>query len=491
MSSQTIQITIFVFVTALIGLLTYLKCRGHGDRNANQNREYFLAGGGLSWIFVAGSITLTNLSTDQLVGMNGNQMALLALWEIAAVVGLIVMAKVFLPVYYKNKCTTTTELLEQRYQSKHIRAVIGFLFFLASALIYMPAQLYGGALFMKSMFNIDIPLMYIATSFAIAGAIYAIFGGLRAVAVSDTYSGVLLLGMAILIVVMALVAIDFDFSGIPEERLTLIGSNDSPIPWHTLLTGMIFIQMFYWGTNQVITQRAMAAPDLKEAQKGVFAAAGIRFIIVPSIIVIPGIVAFKLYGDIGDATYGRIVGDLLPAWLSGIFAAAMAAGVLTTFNSHLNSATALYVCDIHEPYFKKDINVPVLSGWVTVILTALSLSLVPIFAQAESLINLLQQLYGLTSMPILSIFIVGLLFKNVDAKAGIAAVVFGVLLYGALTFEFSPIHHPFGLHYIHLMFVTLICCVGLALAINRFVFGKKASLISRGSDADAIEAATP
>ena len=375
MSPQAIQITIFVFVTALIGFLTYLKCRGQGHRSANQNREYFLAGGGLSWIFVAGSITLTNLSTDQLVGMNGNQMALLALWEIAAVVGLIILAKVFLPVYYKNKCTTTTELLEQRYQSKHIRAVIGFLFFLGSALIYMPAQLYGGSLFMKTMFNVDIPLMYIATVFAIVGAIYAVFGGLRAVAVSDTYSGVLLLGMAILIVVMALIVVDFDFSGIPKERLTLIGDNDSPIPWHTLLTGMIFIQMFYWGTNQVITQRAMAAPNLKEAQKGVYAAATIRFLIVPAIIVVPGIIAFKLYGDIGDATYGRIVGDVLPVWLSGIFAAAMAAAVLTSFNSNLNSATALYVCDIHEPYINSDINVPVLSGWVTVILTALALAL--------------------------------------------------------------------------------------------------------------------
>ena len=484
MSSQTIQVAVFIIVTAIIGLLTYLKCRGHGDRSSNQNKEFFLAGGGLSWIFVAGSITLTNLSTDQLVGMNGNQMALLALWEFAAVIGLLIMATVFLPVYYKNNCTTTTELLEKRYNSKHVRAIIGFMFFLASAMIYMPAQLYGGALFMKTMFDIEFPLMYIAIAFAIAGAIYAVFGGLRAVAVSDTYSGVLLLGMAIIIVVVSLLAIDFDFSGIPEERLTLIGDNDSPIPWHTLLTGMIFIQMYYWGTNQVITQRAMAAPNIKEAQKGVFAAAGIRLVIVPAIIVIPGIVAFKLYGDLGDDTYGTIVGNLLPSWLSGMFAAAMAAGVLTTFNSHLNSATALYVCDIHEPYISKNINVPVLSAIVTIILTVVSLSLVPVFAQAESLINLLQELYGLTSMPILSIFVVGLLFKNVDAMAGISAVIFGVVLYFLLTFEVSPVSQYVTWHYIHLMFITLISCVCFALLVNLLIFGKKASLIWSKSSVD-------
>ena len=474
MSQLTFQVAIFVLVTAAIGLLTYLKCRGHGHSTAGQTKEYFLAGGGLSWYFVAGSITLTNLSTDQLVGSNGNQMALLALWEFAAFFGLLILAFVFLPVYYRYKCTTTTELLERRYKDKNVRAIIGILFFLGSALIYMPAVIYGGSLFMQSMFNVDIPLMYIATAFAAVGAMYAIFGGLRAVAVSDTYSGVLLLSMAVVVVFLALNAIGYDFSDIPKERLTLIGDDESPIPWHTLLTGMIFIQMYYWGTNQVITQRAMAAPNLKEAQKGVLAAAGIRVLIIPAIIVIPGIVSFQLYGDIGDAAYGRVVGDLMPSWLSGIFAAAMTAAVLSTYNSQLNSATALYVCDLHEAYINKKPNVPKLSAMVTVVLTMLSLALVPIYQNADSLINLIQQLNGLLSMPILSVFIVALAFKNVDAKAAILAVVFGVLFYGAMTFEFSPIHAPFGLHYIHLMFITLILSVVVALTFNRLVLGNKA-----------------
>ncbi len=482
MSNALIQIIVFVGVTALIGLVTYLHCRGKGHSTSTENKEYFLAGGGLAWYFVAGSITLTNLSTDQLVGMNGQQMGLLALWEFAAVVGLFILAKVFLPVYYKFKCTTTTELLEMRYQNRNIRAVISIMFFLGSALIFCPAVIYSGSLFMQTMFDVDIPLMYIAITFAAVGAMYAIFGGLRAVAVSDTYSGVLLLGMAVLVVVLALNAIDYDFTGIPKERLTLIGGNDSPVPWHTLLTGMIFIQMFYWGTNQVITQRAMAAPSLKEAQKGVFAAAGIRIIIVPAIIVIPGIVSYKLYGDVGDSAYGLIVGDLLPAWLSGIFAAAMAAAVLTTFNSNLNSATALYVCDIHEAYINDKPNVAKLSGWVTVALTLLSLALVPVYAQAESIIDLLQQLYGLLSMPILSIFVVGLVFKNVHANAGIFAVIFGVILYGLLSFEFSPVHAPFGLHYIHLMFITLISCVSVALLVNKVYFKQKAELSWAAND---------
>ncbi|WOT05037.1 SLC5 family protein [Shewanella youngdeokensis] len=473
MSDSIIQGLVFTIVTAMIGFLTYWKCRGANRRQSNQNREYFLAGGSLGWVFVAGSITLTNLSTDQLVGMNGNQMALLAWWELAAVIGLVILAKVFLPVYYRYNCTTTTELLEKRYNNIHIRAVIGGLFLLGNAFIYMPAVIYSGSLFMQTMFNVDIPLMYIAVAFASIGAMYAFFGGLRAVAVSDTYSGVLLFAMAILVVFLSLQAINFDFSDIPAERLTMIGDNDSPLPWHTLLTGMIFIQVYYWGTNQTITQRAMAAPTVKEAQKGVLVAAGIRLLIVPSIVVLPGIISYKLYGDIGDAAYGRIVGDVLPTWLTGVFAAAMAAAVLSTYNSLLNSATALYVCDIHETYIKKNPNVVHLSGWVTLLLSALTLTLVPIYQQAESIINLLQQLNGLLSMPILSIFIVGLLFKNVDARSGIGAVIFGVLMYASLTFEFSPLHSSW--HYIHLMPITLVACISFSLLTNRFIFKNTAS----------------
>jgi len=250
MPLQTVQVAVFLFVTALIGFLTYRKCKAaiaaEPKSSKGDNRDVFLAGGGLTWVFVAGSITLTNLSTDQLVGMNGNQMALLAWWELSAVVGLIILAKVFLPIYYKFKCTTTTELLEKRYQSHHIRAVIGTLFLLGNVLIFLPSVLYTGSLFMQSMFGLDISLMTLAIAFAVVGAGYAVLGGLRAVAISDTYSGVLLLSLGLLVVFLALKAINFDFTGIPAERLTLIGDSDSPIPWHTLFTGMLFIQIFYW-----------------------------------------------------------------------------------------------------------------------------------------------------------------------------------------------------------------------------------------------------
>ncbi len=470
MELQSLQIAICVFLTLTIGVATWWQVRKAGGRDTNSNKSFFLANKGLSWLFVAGAITITNLSTEQLIGMNGNQMALLAWWELSAVAGLAMLALIFLPIYYRNNCTTVTELLEKRYNSVNLRAAIGGIFLVGNVVIYQPIMLYTGALFMRSMFGLDTPIIVLAALFAIAGAAYAIFGGLRAVAISDTYSGILLLVMCTLLTFLAVQAINFDFSGIPAERLTMIGSSDSPIPFATLFTGMIFIQMFYWSTNQNITQKAMAAPTLKEAQKGILAAGIVRLLIIPPMVVIPGIVAYKLFGDIGDLAYGRIVGELMPTWLSGIFAAAIVSAVLGHFASVLNSSAAIYVCDLHENYIQKTPNVARLSAIVSSLFVVVAVLLVPVYSGADSIINLVQQLNGLTSMPILSVFIVGLLVRNVDARAAVAGLLFGVGLYAIFTFVWTPIH------YIHLMPITLAFAVAVSLSVNRFVFGRRMTL---------------
>ncbi|MBI1338916.1 sodium/solute symporter [bacterium] len=461
-----------------MALATAWQVRRMGGRSTDSNKEFFLAGGNLTWPFIAGSITLTNLSTDQLVGMNGNQMLLLAWWEIAAIGGLLILTFVFLPIYYRNNCTTTTELLEKKYGSKHLRAAVSILFLLGNIFIYLPIMLYTSSLFLKTMFGLDAPLILIAAILAIVGAAYAITGGLRAVAVYDTVSGIGVLGLAIAVVVLALAAIDFDLSGIPPERLNMFGDADSAIPWTTLLTGMAFIQMFYWSTNQTITQRAMAAPTLREGQKGVLAAVAIRVLIVPAVVVIPGVVAFKLFGDLGDATYGRIVAEVLPPWMSGAFAAFMAAAVLTSYTSVLNSSVTLYVCDLHEKFLTSKPDVARLNTQISLVFMVLSILFVPIYSGADSIINLVQQLNGLLSMPILSAFILGLAFRNVDARAALGALLFGTVLYGYFTFG-APLNAGLGLvfptiHYIHLMAVTLFACIGFGLTVNYIVFGKVA-----------------
>jgi SSS family solute:Na+ symporter len=465
-----VQWAVFIGLTLAMALATAWQVRRMGGRSTDSNREFFLAGGNLSWPFVAGSITLTNLSTDQLVGMNGNQMLLLAWWELSAVAGLLMLCFIFLPIYYRNNCTTTTELLERKYGSKYLRASVSVLFLLGNIFIYLPIMLYTSSLFLKTLFGVDAPLILIAAMLAIVGAAYAISGGLRAVAVYDTLSGIGVLALAGLVVILAMAAINFDFSGIPAERLSMIGSETSPIPWPTLLTGMIFIQMFYWSTNQTITQRAMAAPTLREGQKGVLAATLIRIILIPAIVVIPGVVAYKLFGPLGDQAYSRIVDAVLPDWLSGAFAAFMAAAVLTSYTSVLNSSVTLYVCDLHEKFLTSKPNVARLNTGISLLFMAVSIMLVPVYSGAVSIINLVQQLNGLLSMPILSAFILGLLFTNVDARAAMMALVFGTALYAFFTFVWTPIH------YIHLMVITLFACIGFGLLANAVIFRRMAGL---------------
>ena len=492
-SNSVGQIAIFVALTALIALLTYWKVHGKAAQQRTSGdgstKEVFLAGGGLTWLFVAGSITLTNLSTEQLVGMNGNQMLLLAWWELSGFVGLLILAYVFVPIYYRNNCTTVTELLERRYKGGSIRTVISALFLLGNILIYLPAALYSGSLFLKSMFGVDWSLLWFAAPMAIIAAVYTITGGLRAVAVMDTYSGIGVLAIAFLVVILALAAVGFDLSTVPAERTSMIGSIDSPIPFHTLFTGMIFIQIFYWSTNQNITQKAMTAPTVKEAQKGVLAAAVVRILIIPAIVVIPGVVAYKLFGSLGDAAYGKLVAHVLPNWMSGAFAAMMMAAVIAHTSAILNSSVALYSVDFHDKFIRPVTNHWQLAAIVSVILTVTSILLVPVYENAESIINLLQQLNGLSSMPILSAFVTGLLFRNMDARAAIAGLIWGVALYAFHNFvlyvpgtlypgETFYQHIGIGwLHYIDVMAIVLVTSVLTGLVVNRVIFGNRAVFI--------------
>lgn len=459
METSAIQIAVFVALTALVALLTWWRCRT-SERSGDASRDFFLAGGGLTWPYVAGSLLLTNISAEQIVGMNGAQMLLVAWWELGAAAGLLVLAHVLVPMYYRHGCTTTTELLERRLGDPGLRRLVSLLFMLGYMFILLPVVLYTGAVFMKSSFDLAAPIVFIAAAFAIGGLLYAAFGGLRAIAISDTYNGVALLVMGLAVTVFAMIAVDWDLSGIPAERWTLVGSDDSDIPWHTLLTGMAFIHIFYWGTNMVIAQRAMAAKSVREAQKGIYAAIACK-IVMPLIVVFPGVIAYKLYGDVGDVAYGRLVGDVLPPWLSGAFAAMIVGAVLSSFNSCLNSAAALYTCDFHLAKVNPEADVKRIGQIVTMVFTIVAVAMVPLYQHAQSIIDMLQRLNGLYSMPVLAAFIVAVFMRGVRALPIKLGIGFGAALYAVFTFVWSP------LHYIHLMAITLASTLLVIVLLNR------------------------
>ncbi len=472
MSAFAIQLIIFFALTAVVALATWWRCRG-AVRDSNDSKDYYLAGGTLAWPYIAGSLLLTNISAEQIVGMNGAQMALVAWWEFGAIAGLLILAHVLIPLYYKHGCTTTPELIERQLGDPGLRALVSILFLAGYLFILLPVVLYTGSLFMKSMFSPQLSIFQIASFYAIVGLAYAFFGGLRAIAISDTFNGVGLLVLGGTVTVLALAAVDFDLSGVPAERLTMWGGPESDIPWTTLLTGMVFIHLFYWGTNMVIAQRALAARSVREAQKGLYAAAAFK-LVMPLIVVLPGIIAFKLYGDIGDSAYGRLVADVLPPWLSGAFAAVIAGAVLSSYNSCLNSASALYSCDLHIRYINPKADVKRVGQWVAVVFTIGSLMIVPVYENSRSIVDTLQRLNGLYSMPVLAIFITAVMFPWVKGLAARIGIVFGAALYAVFTFVWSP------LHYIHLMFITLVATLAVILLVNRLLPAKATAVAAPG-----------
>ncbi|MFC0676503.1 solute:sodium symporter family transporter [Lysobacter korlensis] len=473
MRIDPIQLAVFLGLTALVALATWWRCRRE-PRGASESKDYFLAGGTLAWPFIAGSLLLTNLSAEQIVGMNGAQAMLVAWWEFGAAAGLLILAHVLVPMYYRYKCTTTTELLERRLGDPGLRRAVSVLFMLGYMFILLPVVLYTGAVFMKSMFGVDLSILTIAILFALAGLAYAAFGGLRAIAISDTYNGLGLLVLGIAVTAFAMHAVGWDLSGVPAERWTLVGSTQSDIPWHTLLTGMVFIHVFYWGTNMVIAQRALAAGSVREAQKGIYAAAAFK-LLTPLIVVLPGIIAFKLYGDVDDVAYGRLVGDVLPGWMSGAFAAVIAGAVLSSFNSCLNSAAALYTCDIHLTKINPNADARRIGQIVALVFAVVSVAMVPLYQHSQSIIATLQQLNGLYSMPVLAAFVVAVLFSNLDPRALRGGLLFGVALYSVFTFVWSP------LHYIHLMFITLVATIAVMWGGSRLLAPRQTPHVAAGA----------
>ena len=314
----------FLFFTALVGVLTWMLTRkdDHGTSTG-----YFLAGRTLTGGFIAGSLLLTNLSTEQLVGLNGSAFTdgiCVMAWEVIAGASLVIMALYFLPKYLRSGIATIPEFLEKRFNGT-TRSITTFIFILAYALILLPIILYSGAtglmgiLDLKTLTGIqdESTLLWVTVWFiGIVGSIYAIFGGLRTVAVSDTINGFGLLLGSVMITVFALWKIGD--GGLVEslatirethpEKFNSLGSKGSSVPFSTLFTGVLLLNLFYWTTNQQIIQRTFGATSLAEGQKGVLIA-GMFKVLAPIVLVLPGVIAFSMFGVITIDGTDRAIKD--------------------------------------------------------------------------------------------------------------------------------------------------------------------------------------
>ncbi|MEC8386196.1 MAG: solute:sodium symporter family transporter [Planctomycetota bacterium] len=485
----------FILATAAVAMGTVFFVR-RMKRSENAIEDYFAGGRSLAWPVVAGSLLLTNLSTEQLVGLNGavfqdGRLVGIA-WEVLSAFAMMATALLFLPKYLASGFTTTTGYLEQRYD-RMTRRMVSALFLSGYVAVLLPVVLYTGALAVRGMFGLDLELWIVVAAIGILGSGYAIFGGLRAVAVSDTINGVGLLvgGVAVPLLALNLLgkgSIAEGLSILVQEKpetlnpLTTLNQDGSQVsvPWPTLLTGMMFIQLFYWSTNQVIVQRAMGARDLKSGQQGLMFAAGLK-ILGPVMLCLPGIIALHLSDTLSigqaDTVYPVLVRAVLPEWALGLFGAVIVGSILSSFNSALNSASTLFCIDFYRPLTSRvnnedDDKRVVNAGQIFAAgIAILAMVVAPLLAQMQSIFDYLQKVNGLYSVPIIVIFLMGILTRRANARGAKAAMAVGVLSYAAFTFAdvlIADLQWPNWYHWLHGYGIS----VGLAFATVVLFFGR-------------------
>ena len=489
---NTISIISFIVATGAVAFFTIRIVQGM-KKSDNATEEYFTGGRALAWPVVAGSLLLTNLSTEQLVGLNGavfGDKALVGIaWEALAAFAMIATALIFLPKYLASGFTTTPAFLEKRFD-KTTRSMVSGLFLFGYVTVLLPVVLYTGSLAMIGMFDLNIPLWLVVATIGSLGSAYAIFGGLKSVAVSDTINGVGLLIGGLAIPVLALVALGDGsfflglrtlFNTNPEYLAVMtqtnVDGNVVSVPWPTLLTGMMFIQVFYWSTNQVIVQRAMAAKSLAEGQKGVLFASAMK-LVGPLMLCLPGIIALHMTDltiDKQDQVYGAIVRHILPDWSLGLFAAVLMGSILSSFNSALNSASTLFSLQFYSGYINKNASgeqIVKIGKYFGIGLAVASILIAPILDQMQSIFEYLQKVNGLYSVPIIGIFMLGIGTKHVPAIAAKIGMIVGMAFYAFFTFvniKDVPVFFANGdgdLHWLHGYFISFISSVVVMLVIG-------------------------
>lgn len=477
--------TIFSFLlfTALASGLTWFFTR---KDEAQSSDGFFLGGRSLTFPIIAGSLLLTNLSTEQMVGLNGSAYAhglSVMAWEVLAVVALVIMALFFLPRFLRTGITTVPQFLEKRFD-RTTQSIANMIFLLAYTFLLIPLILYTGAVGLISMVDLQALtgikeyttlLAGTVVLIGVMGMLYARFGGLRTLAVLDTINGVGLLVGGLLVGYYALNALGHS-QGIgagwealktgQPDRMNSMGAEGSEVPFSTLFTGVALLNLFYWCTNQQIIQRTFGASSLAEGQKGVLLTGALK-LLGPLYLVLPGLAAYQIYQGQGlpnDQAYGTLVKDLLPQHLTGFFAAVMVGAILSSFNAALNSTSALFSIGLYKhvinPAGSEEQTVRA-AKWFVVTVAIASMLGAPLLMGQDTIFGYLQKMNAIYFIPIFAVVVVGMLHPRVPAFAASIAMVAGIVLISVGYFV-KPVADAIaaanihGFHFISIVFALLV-----------------------------------
>ena len=461
-----------------VGIIaTYVSRQQSGSERSPE--DYFLAGRSLPWWAIGASLIAANISAEQIIGMSGQGFVVgiaIATYELTAAIALIVMAKYFLPLFLKKQIYTMPQFLEQRFD-KRVSLVLSFFWLAVYVFINLTSVLWLGSLAINSLTGLD--LFYGLVLLGLLSLAYSLWGGLKAVAMTDIIQVILLIFGGLSVSYIALNQIS-DGAGVINglgqvyqllpEKFDMILSADHPaykdLPGVWVLIGGLWIAHFaYWGFNQYITQRALGAKSIKEAQKGVMFAAYLK-LLMPLVIVLPGICAAILFPVLekSDQAYPTMM-SLLPNGLLGLTFAALIAAIVSSLASMTNSISTIFTMDIYRKFSKNHVSESKLIsiGRNTVIVSLLIAVAVakPLLGSFDSIFQYIQNFTGLFTPGILVIFLVALFWNKATTLSTLVAAISSLVLSVVISFTFTelPYIHRMGI----VFFISGFACYMTAL----------------------------
>ena len=449
-----------------VGLWVSRDKKGH-QKNAE---DYFLAGKSLPWWAIGASLIAANISAEQFIGMSGSGFAsglAIASYEWMAAVTLIIVGKYFLPIFIEKGLYTIPEFVEKRF-STNLKTILAVFWIALYVFVNLTSVLYLGALALQTI--IGIPLIYGVMGLALFAAAYSLYGGLSAVAWTDVIQVIFLVLGGLVTTYLALNTVSGGegvlrglhtvFDAVPE-RFTMILDKSNPeyknLPGLGVLVGGMWVaNLYYWGFNQYIIQRTLASKSLREGQKGILMAAFLK-IIIPLIVVIPGIAAYVMVNDSeimtrlgsmaqehlpsleqADKAYPWLL-QFLPTGLKGVAFAALTAAIVSSLASMLNSTSTIFTMDIYKQYINKSasdkatVNTGRISAFFALVIACV---MAPLLGNLDQAFQFIQEYTGVVSPGILAVFLLGLFWKKTTNKGAIIGALASIPI--AMYFKVAP-----------------------------------------------------
>ncbi|HRF40292.1 MAG TPA: sodium/solute symporter, partial [Saprospiraceae bacterium] len=473
----TFDYIVFAMYGALIvSLGLYMSRTKKGTEKTAE--DYFLASKSLPWWAVGTSLIAANISAEQMIGMSGQGFGMglaIASYEFMAAVALLVVAKYFLPIFLKKGLYTIPQFVEQRF-SKDLKTILAIFWIALFTFVNLATVLLLGALAMDTIIGTGDGSLLLISMIGLAGVAiaYSVYGGLSAVAWTDVLQvGLLILG-GLITNVLALQHVPPDASAITGIKHVLDTASDKfhmilpkghpsygDLPGIAVLVGGMWVaNLYYWGFNQYIIQRALAAKSLPEAQRGLVFA-GFLKLLIPLIVVVPGIVAWVMYSQPegtaiidgvrdsltvnkpyapNDNAFPWLIRSFVPAGLRGLVVAALAAAIVSSLASMMNSVSTIFTMDIYKEYFNKQssernsVNVGRITALVAIVI---GIIMAVALQNSKGIFNVIQEYTGLVSPGILAIFMMGLFWKKASNKSALWAAVLSILF--AFAFKLGKI----------------------------------------------------